>query len=175
MLHALESLLAPAVMERLTLVANHVIGAEEVARARLLPHAGRTVEVAATGWPGLLPAPPACVFRITPAGLLEWCGPDRTGAADLTLRVDASNPAMLVARALGGEQPQVAIDGDAQLAGDVNWLLQNVRWDVEADLDRLFGPVVAAQLHRVGRLLAGAVRAALGGAGQMRDRLRPRA
>ena len=63
------------------------------------------------------------------------------GAADLTLRFDASNPArLLAARALAGETPAVDIDGDAQLAADVNWLMQNLRWDVEADLERRARP-----------------------------------
>jgi len=175
MIRSLEALLAPAVMERLTLVVNHVLAAEPAASERLLPHAGRTVELALAGWPSLLPRPPACTFRVTPAGLLEWCGPDRSAAADLALRIDASNPALLLARLLAGEMPAVAVDGDAQLAGDVNWLLQNLRWDVAADLERVFGPLVAQQLHRLGRALAGALRAAMQGVGQVRDRLRPRA
>lgn len=174
MFQTLNSLLAPAVMERLTLVINHVLGAESVATERLKPHAGRTVELAASGWPSLLPPPPALAFRVTPAGLLEWCGLERGPAADLTVRVDASNPALLVGKALGGDLPPVAVEGDALLAGDVNWLLQNLRWDVAADLERFFGPVVAQQLHKLGSAVAAALRAAMQGAGQVRDRLRPR-
>ncbi len=174
MLHTLNSVLAPAVMERLTLVVNHVLNSETVATQRLKAHAGRTVELAASGWPALLPTPPACVFRITPAGLLEWCGPQGGAAPDLAVRVDASNPALLLSRALGGSLPPVAVDGNAQLAGDVNWLMQNLRWDVAADLERIFGPVVAQQLHRLGSALAAGMRSALQGAGGLRDRLRPR-
>ena len=173
MLHSLNSLLAPAVMERLTLVVNHVLGAEPAATERLSPHAGRTIELTLAGWPRLLPAPPAMAFRVTPAGLLEWCGLERQAAADLGVRVEASNPALLLARGLTGELPAVAIDGDAVLAGDVNWLLQNLRWDVAADLERLFGPAVAHQLHRLGSALAAAVRKAVQGAGALKDRLRP--
>lgn len=174
MLQTLNSLLAPAVMERLTLVVNHVIGAEPVAMERLRPHAGRTVELVLTGWPTLLPPPPPCAFRVTPAGLLEWSGLERSAPADLSVRLDGSNPALLAARALAGEMPPVEIEGDAQLAGDVNWLIQNLRWDVAADMERLFGPAVAQQLSRLGSAVAGALRTAIAGAGQMRDRLRPR-
>ena len=173
MLHTLNSLLAPAVMERLTLVVNHVLAGETVATERLKAHAGRTLELAASGWPTLLPALPPCVFRVTPAGLLEWAGLEAQAAADLTVRLDASNPALLMVRAVAGELPPVAIDGDAQLAGDVNWLLQNLRWDVAADLERFFGPTVAQQLHRLGSALAAAVRKAVQGAGALKDRLRP--
>jgi ubiquinone biosynthesis protein UbiJ len=113
-------------------------------------------------------------FRITPAGLLEWCGLEGPGFADLAVRVDASNPALLMSRALGGELPPVSVEGDALLAGDVNWLMQNLRWDVAADLERFFGPVVAQQLHRMGSAVAHAVRTAMQGAAQVRDRVRPR-
>jgi ubiquinone biosynthesis protein UbiJ len=172
MLHTLNSLLAPAVMERLTLVVNHVLAGETVATERLKPHAGRTLELAASGWPSLLPALPPCVFRVTPAGMLEWGGLEPAGGADLTVRIDASNPALLMVRAVAGELPQVAIDGDAQLAGDVNWLLQNLRWDVAADLERFFGPTVAHQLHRLGSAMAAAIRAAIQGADTLRERFR---
>lgn len=175
MLHTLNSLLAPAVMERLTLVINHVLAAESVATERLRAHAGRSVELTLTGWPSLLPPPPVLAFRVTAAGLLEWCGLDRSAAADLLVRVDASNPALLLSRALGGDMPPVAIEGDALLAGDVNWLLQNLRWDVAADLERVVGPAAAGPLYKLGSTLAHALRAAVQGAGQLGSRLRPRA
>lgn len=173
MLHTLSALLAPAAVERLTLVINHVLGSERVAGERLRRHAGSRVELVLEAWPALLPAPPALAFRITPAGLLEWCGPERAGAAELTVRLDAANPALLLARSLAGDMPAVEIDGDAQLATDVNWLMQNLRWDVEADLERLVGPLAARTLHRLGSALAAAVRAALQSAGAIKDRLRP--
>ena len=45
-------------------------------------------------------APPAAAFRVTPAGLLEWCGDDDSAAtpAELQLRIAAANPALLMAR-----------------------------------------------------------------------------
>jgi ubiquinone biosynthesis protein UbiJ len=174
MLHTLHSLLAPSVVERLTLVINHVLGSEAVATERLRPHAGRRIELQFSAWPGLLPAPPALVWRITPAGLLEWQGLQPEPGADLQVRLDAANPAALAARLLAGEPPPLQIDGDAQLAGDINWLSQNLRWDVAADLERLFGPAVAQQLHRAGQALGGALRAAVRGAQGLGERLRPR-
>jgi ubiquinone biosynthesis accessory factor UbiJ len=174
MLHSLQTLLAPALCERLTLILNHVLSGEAVATERLRPHAGRTLSLTLDQWPALLPPPPALAWRVTPAGLLEWCGLDGVAAPDLALRVDASNPALLMARAMAGTQPQVQIDGDAQLAGDVNWLMQNLRWDVAADLERLFGPLVAPQLYRVGAALGGGVRAAVKAATGLADKFRSR-
>jgi len=171
MLDALPNLLAPPVLERLTLVLNHVLRAEPAAVARLRPHAGRTLSMRLANWPALLPAPPALAWRITPAGLLEWCGLEGAGAGagaspgaapELRIEVDAANPAALFARALAGERPAVQVEGDAALAADVGWLLQNLRWDVAADLERFFGPVAAHQLHQAGRALARGLRAALG-------------
>jgi len=56
----------------------------------------------------------------------------------------------------------------------VNWLLQNVRWDVAADLERLFGPVVAHQLHQAGRMVAGGMRTAFRTAAELAEKLRSR-
>ncbi|MBN8491609.1 MAG: hypothetical protein J0M00_09330 [Burkholderiales bacterium] len=162
MLHSLNAMLAPPLMERLVLVVNHVLSTEPAATQHLQPHARRVIQLQMQGWPSLLPAPPHLAFRVTPAGMLEWCGGDGAPAeADLSVRVDASNPLLLMARAASGDMPSVAIDGDAQLAADVNWLLLNLRWDIAADMERMFGPAVAYPLHRLGSALARALRAAL--------------
>ena len=170
MLQSLHALLAPALSERLTLVINHVLAGEAVATARLQPHAGRTLALSISGWPALLPPPPTLAWRITPAGMVEWCGVEPLAAPDLAVTLDAPNPALLIGRLIGCEVPALQIDGDAQLAGDVNWLLQNVRWDVAADLERLFGPTVAQPLHRIGSALAKALRAALDLGARLRSR-----
>ena len=174
MLQRLHALLAPALAERLTLLLNHVLSSEPVATERLMPHAGRTLCVTLVGWPSLLPAPPTLAWRITPAGLLDWCGPEAPAAPDLAIQVEASNPALMMLQAMAGEPAQVQIEGDAQLAGDVNWLMQNLRWDMAADLERVFGPTVAQQLSQIGRALAGGVRMASKGVAGLAGRLWPR-
>lgn len=170
MLHTLHEMLAPAVMERLTLLLNHVIGAETVALQRLQPHAGKAVQVQATGWPALLPPLPLLAWRITPAGLLEWCGPQPSDNPELRLSLAADNPALVAARLLGGELPPVDVAGDAQLAGDVNWLMQNLRWDIGADLERVFPLPVAAGLQQAGTALAQGLRRAVQGLDAVRQR-----
>jgi ubiquinone biosynthesis protein UbiJ len=184
MLDALAQVLAPPVLERLTLVLNHVLRAEPAAIERLTPHAGRELAVLLRDWPALLPPPPPLRWRVTPAGLLEWCGlPAAAGSSggapssaaeqgpaagnpgqaadELRVIVDARNPAALLARAMAGERPGVQVEGDAAFAADIGWLLANLRWDVAADLERFFGPVVAGQLHQLGRALARGLRSAL--------------
>lgn len=178
MLHTLHEMLAPAVMERLTLLLNHVIGAEAVARQRLQPHAGKAVLVQATGWPSLLPPLPRLAWRITPAGLLEWCGtappdsgPDRgPDNPELRLSVAVDNPALVAARLLAGDRPAVDVAGDAQLAGDVNWLMENLRWDIGADLERVFPVPVAAGLQQAGTVLAQGLHRAVQGLDAVRQR-----
>ncbi|HET7525699.1 MAG TPA: hypothetical protein VFK10_07135, partial [Burkholderiaceae bacterium] len=101
---------------------------------------------------------PSLKVCITPAGLLEWCGLNDATAPDLSLEIDAANPAALAVRALAGEPPPIAVSGHAALASDIQWLLDNLRWDVEADLERVFGPVAASQLGRIGSSLAAALR-----------------
>lgn len=167
-------MLAPALAERLTLLINHVLSGESVATERLRPHAGSSLSLTLKDWPSLLPAPPVLAWRITPAGLLEWAGPEGLSTADLAVSLDASNPAGMLAQALAGTAPQVQIEGNALLAADVNWLMENLRWDVAADLDRLFGPQLAMPLHQLGRMLSQALRVALRSAGSLGEQWRAR-
>lgn len=170
MLHNLHQMLAPAVMERVTLLLNHVLGSESVAVQRLLPHAGKTLQIEAAGWPALLPPLPALAWCVTPAGLLEWCAQALPAPAELRLCVSAENPALLAARVAGGQMPAVEIAGDAAFAAEVNWLMQNLRWDLAADLERLLPLPLAAALVRAGSGLARAVAAAMQGLGSLRER-----
>jgi ubiquinone biosynthesis protein UbiJ len=160
MLHSLNAALSLAVIERATLWMNHVLASEPVATQRLKPHAGRSIRLHFVGWPAALPPLRPAAFRVTPAGLLEWCGDDAAGDAGadpaaLTVNVDASNPALAFAQALTGERPKVDISGDAAFAADLNWLADNLRWDYEDDLARVVGPVPARELAR---LASGATR-----------------
>ncbi|MBT9504606.1 MAG: SCP2 sterol-binding domain-containing protein [Burkholderiaceae bacterium] len=149
------SLLAPAAQDRLTLLLNHVLSRESVAMERLKPHQGATVLVELKGWPALLPMPPALALQITPAGLLERLAavPEQPS---LRVQLDASNPAAMALGALTGVQPKVEIQGDAGLATDMNWLMQNLRWDIEDDLAKLLGPAPAHELARWGKGIAAA-------------------
>jgi ubiquinone biosynthesis accessory factor UbiJ len=153
--------LAVAAMERATLLANHVLAGEEVATQKLRGHAGRCIQLEVLDVPAPLPVPQPVVFKVTPAGLLEWCGTQTANRVDLHLRVDASNPARMLARVLAGERPQIDVQGDAAFATDLNWLIDNLRWDVEDDLARLIGAMPAHQIATLSRAFAGGLRALL--------------
>ena len=160
MLHTLVSTVRNAVIERAVLFVNHILAAEPAALQRLHPHAERCMRLQVDGWPALLPALPRLDFRVTPAGLVEWCGDDAPAAVDLVVRLDASDPARLVARWARGERPRIDIQGDSQFAADCDWLLANLRWDAEDDLARFVG----ASPARAAAQAAGVVNSGLRGA-----------
>ncbi len=195
----LNALLAPAVVERLVLLINHVLAAEPQAQQRLLPHTGKRLQLLVDGWPQWLPGMPPLglrelSLRITPAGLLEWlpaaadrstredAGDGNAGglseAADLRVRVPAADAARMAAGVMFGRTnaalPPLEIDGDALLAADINWLAGNLRWDIAGDLERAFGPAVAHELQRVGSRFTQGLGAMLHSAGELAARWRSR-
>ena len=160
MLQSIRALVVPAALQRLTLLVNHLLAAEPVAVQRLLPHSGKRLRVELVDWPALLPAPPVAEFEVTPAGLLEWCaeGHPAQPPAALQLQIAAPNPALLMALLAAGERPEVSVQGEALFAADVHWLADNLRWDLEADLARIVGPLPARQLASLGAAVAAGLR-----------------
>ena len=161
MFDVLSATLGTAVAERLTLLVNHVLAGEPVATQRLRAHAGRCIDMQFEGWPCALPPLPSMVFRVTPAGLVEWCGGEAAADADLCVRIDASNPALAMAQALAGTRPKVEVAGDAAFAADLNWLFDNLRWDVQDDLARVVGAAPAREIARIASGVAAGLREAV--------------
>ena len=155
-----------AVVSRMVLLINHVLSSEPVATERLLPHAGARIQVQLDGWPTFLPPWSQVEFGITPAGLLEWFDPLQPSSSEprpptLRIAVDVSRPQSMVSSMLAGQKPVVELTGSAALATDINWVLENVRWDLQDDLSRWLGPVAAREITRVGSRAATLLRAAL--------------
>ena len=161
MIPALNAMLGKAAIERLTLLANHVLASEPAATQRLAAHTGCCIRFQFDGWPSLLPALPATTFRVTPAGLIEWCGDAPPADPDLRVAIDASNPAAAMAQALAGTRPRVEVAGDAAFATDLNWLFDNLRWDVQDDLERVVGAAPAREITRVAGGVAAGMRQAV--------------
>jgi ubiquinone biosynthesis protein UbiJ len=136
------------VQRRLVLLLNHVLQQEPEAQARLRRQAGRLVEA---HWRGF-----HIRLKATPAGLLDL-GPPGV-QPDLTLTLTESSPAALAQAALRGDKPPVRIAGDVQLAAEVQWLIDHVRWDLEEDLSKLVGDAPAHAMGQALRSLADAVR-----------------
>jgi ubiquinone biosynthesis protein UbiJ len=132
---------------RVVLFLNHVLMQESAAQERLRRQKGKPVRIQ-WGDFHLTLAP-------TPAGLLERAAPD--AQPELTVTVAQTSPVALAQRVLAGDKPAVDIRGDVQLAAEVAWLVDNVRWDVEEDLSRFVGDATAHTLGRFARSAAQAV------------------
>ena len=96
----------------------------------------------------------------TPAGLLDLA--PESAEPELTLSLTEDSPFGLARAAFSGEKPAVRIEGDVQLAAEVNWLVDHVRWDVEDDLARLIGDVPAHTIATGARRVVDALRRFVG-------------
>ncbi len=133
---------------RVVLTLNHVLMQEPEAMARLARQKGRTMQVQWRSFHFKLQA--------TPAGLLDLATSE--GTPDLVLTVTDDSPLALAQAALRGEKPAVRIEGDVQLAAEVNWLTEHVRWDLEEDLARVVGDVPAHTLSQMAQAMSGTLR-----------------
>jgi ubiquinone biosynthesis accessory factor UbiJ len=127
------------VQNRVVLFLNHVLIQELQAQERLKRQQGKPVRVQ---WGDF-----HLTLAATPAGLLER--PQGEARPELSVTLTQTNPLSLAQRVLAGDKPGVDIQGDVQLAADVAWLVDNVRWDVEEDLSRLVGDATGHMLSKM--------------------------
>jgi ubiquinone biosynthesis accessory factor UbiJ len=122
---------------RIVLLLNHVLQQEPEAMQRLARQKGRVVKFAWQQFTLMLTA--------TPVGLLAVAShPEGVNTKiDLLLEITDTDVMELSQKMLRGDKPNVRIEGDIQLAAEVQWLAQNVRWDIEDDLARIVGDVPA--------------------------------
>ena len=128
--------LADEAQLRLILLANHVLAQEPEAQTRLARRQSSVIEVR---WNQV-----QWKWRITPAGLLDRA--DAQASPDLVMSLDGQSPVQLLKLWIDGQRPPVQIEGDVQLAAEVNWLIDHVRWDFEEDLSKLLGDAAAHTL-----------------------------
>ena len=133
---------------RIVLLLNHVLMQEPQAMERLTRQKGRVVRMQ---WRDM-----TFVVSVTPAGLLDVALPDQL--TDLSLIITEESPLAVAEGLMSGNKPAVRIDGDVQLAADVSWLIDHVRWDVEEDLSRILGDAPAHGLVQVAAAMAQGVR-----------------
>jgi ubiquinone biosynthesis protein UbiJ len=119
--------------QRVVLALNHVLQQEPEAMARLARQKGQVAHIEL--------ASIALKLIATPAGLLDIA--PTQAKADLSITVVDSNPLSLLQTTLRGEKPAIQIQGNVQLAAEVNWLVNHVRWDAEEDLSRIIGDAPA--------------------------------
>lgn len=136
------------IQHRAVLFLNHVLQQEPEAQQRLVRQQGRVVRFEWRFVTMQLVATPAGLLDIAPEGAVP----------ELTLIVAETSPLGLARATLRGDKPSVRIVGDVQLAAEVNWLVDHVRWDVEDDLARLIGDVPAHTVGNVARRVKTAIR-----------------
>ena len=134
--------------QRLVLFLNHVLMQEKEAQDRLRRKKGSVVHVR---W-GLF----GLDLLVTNAGLLDIA--PAQAKPDLLMAVTSESPIGVIQSLVAGKSPPVKIEGDVQLAAEVGWLAENLRWDFEEDLSRVLGDVPAHALADAARRVAIGVR-----------------
>ena len=138
--------------QRLVLFLNHVLMQEKEATDRLVRQKGR---IARVQWRQY-----SIALMVTPAGLYDVAPEEST--PDLMLEVTETSPFSLAQTALRGDKPSIRIEGDVQFAAEINWLVDNVKWDVEEDLARVIGDVPAHTIAKVARTASQGLRQFVG-------------
>lgn len=126
------------------LALNHLLNAEAWARDKLKPYAGQCVEFRS-------PPLPALRLDILDSGLLRAAAQDAAPNLVVTIGPGAL-PAML-----RGEEAllrEIGIEGNADLAGTVQYLFRHLRWDLAEDLSQVFGDVLAQRMVSEGKRFA---------------------
>lgn len=117
------------------LFVNHLLAQESWARGKLQKHSGQV----------------ACIdvqlfslrLKVTADGMLEAAAEEAAAAVTIRLK-----PADLPLIAQNRERAfsYVKVDGDADFANTISHLSQNLRWEAEEDLSKLFGDIAAVRL-----------------------------
>ena len=134
--------------QRLVLFLNHVLMQEKEAQDRLARKKGSVLHIR---W-GLF----ALDLLVTPAGLLDVAEP--SAKPDLLVAVAADSPMVVLQSVIAGKSPPVKIEGDVQLAAELGWLAENVKWDFEEDLSRVLGDIPAHTIAEAFRKFAQAAK-----------------
>jgi len=127
-------------LNRVVLFLNHVLMQEPEAMRRLARQKGERIEIQ---WQSF-----AMKLTPTPAGLLERVQND---GFDLRLTVTDDSPLDIATALMRGDKPAVRVEGDVQLAAEVNWLIDHVRWEPEEDVAQWIGDGPAHTLATLAR------------------------
>ncbi len=134
--------------QRLVLVINHVLQQEPQAQQRIARLHGQQLHFQ---WQNI-----SLQLVFTPAGLMDLASNERP--ADLRVELMSQRPSEVMHTLAQGDKPAVSIHGDVRLAAEVNWLIDHVRWDAQADLARLFGDAAAYRIAQAARSAAQALK-----------------
>jgi ubiquinone biosynthesis protein UbiJ len=137
---------------RIVLLLNHVLQQEPEAMQRIARQKGRVVKFAWQQYNLLLTA--------TAVGLLAVASQQSAEdqKIDLLLEVIDTDVATLGKKLMQDDKPNVRIEGDVQLAAEVQWLAQNVKWDLEGDLARVVGNIPAHHIANTAKSVVAKLR-----------------
>lgn len=114
---------------------NHLLDGAPWARARLTPFAGRRAH---------FDIPPLAIsFAITSEGRLSPS--DDSTPADVVIRLPADTPCQLL-DGFDKVMSRAKVEGNAEFATTLSFVLRNLHWDVEEDLSKFVGDIVAHRL-----------------------------
>lgn len=114
---------------------NHLLAQESWARDALAKHGGKLALIDM----GAL----SLRLQVSSDGMLEAGGPDTPAAVTIRLKL---SDLPLIAQYRDRAFSYVKIEGDAEFANTISQLSKGLRWEPEADLERLAGPVAATRL-----------------------------
>lgn len=123
---------------------NHVLGQSAWARARLAPFAGRRARMSMPPW--------QLEFEIAGDGLLI------PAAGGMPPDVFVSLPTETPFLALQGREKALQaarVEGNAEFATELAFVLRNLRWDYEEDMSRAIGDIAAHRIADTLRSFAG--------------------
>lgn len=137
---------------RIVLLINHVLMQEPQAMERMARQKERVLRFQ---WRSM-----TFMVVVTPAGLLDVAAPDAASA--LSLVITEESPLVIAQELMRGGKPTVRIEGDVQLAAEVSWLIDHVRWDIEEDMARVVGDAPAHALVQAASSMAQAIQQFVG-------------
>lgn len=123
---------------------NHLLRGESWARKRLAPLAGKTARFCIPPWFDL-------ILTIQASGEVAAVASD--AAADFTADATLSLTPALLPRLLARDDDayrEIHISGDDAFAAEILDIGKNLRWDVEQDLSRVMGDILAHRLVQTG-------------------------
>ena len=124
-------------------VSRHLLQPAQWARSRLAEHAGKHVKVGiALG---------DLFLCVTDDGYLETAASD--ALPDLVVTLTPMATAKFLADREAGWR-EARIEGDAEFASAISFVMSNLRWDYEEDLSRVVGDVAAHRIAHGARVLS---------------------
>ena len=125
---------------------NHLLAQADWARKRLREHQGAVAAVTIGGV--------SLSLAIGPEGYVAKSAPDVAPSVTITLAPDALAK---LPEGVDAAMSQVKISGQADLADSLSFVFRHLRWDGEADLARIFGPILGRRAHRTASQIAQAI------------------